>query len=498
MVSVKGVAPASLVAGRADLLAVGCGMRASAGRHGDADPILRRQARRHLSSADIREWRRQARRDRLSGCAPMTEPAANALLRASVAQGCRVAATRRDGARVRRARGARRRDARGRRRGAQCLARAARDRDRSCHHRAAGAGDGACARQAGLKAVPTGIEHGTVTVVADGVPFEVTTLRRDVETFGRHATVAFTEDWEEDARRRDFTLNALYAGSDGDAVRSARRLCRSCRRPRALHRRCRSAHQGGLSPHPALLPLQRLLRQGPARCGRACRLRAAARRAGSAFGGTGRRRVAQIARGASSDAGGRGAVRLRAADAAARRRAALDALRADWSPPKRRSVLRPTRRSGLRRLPCSWRRTPSGLPRACASPMPNRRCLRSAPKIMPPAELPDRGGGQAGALPARALRFEAPCAARLRRTPACRPTIGAGGRRCGLPTAGRRRSSRCAGPTSWRLALRRARRSARCCGGSKPNGSPAASPLSRDELLARGASLSRKSPKQDR
>ena len=73
----------------------------------------------------------------------------------------------------------------------------------------------ALARKAGLKAVPTGIEHGTVTVIADGVPFEVTTLRRDVETFGRHATVAFTENWEEDARRRDFTLNALYAGSDG-------------------------------------------------------------------------------------------------------------------------------------------------------------------------------------------------------------------------------------------------------------------------------------------
>ena len=73
----------------------------------------------------------------------------------------------------------------------------------------------ALARKSGLKAVPTGIDHGTVTVIADGVPFEVTTLRRDVETFGRHATVAFTENWEEDARRRDFTLNALYAGSDG-------------------------------------------------------------------------------------------------------------------------------------------------------------------------------------------------------------------------------------------------------------------------------------------
>ncbi len=73
----------------------------------------------------------------------------------------------------------------------------------------------ALAKEAGLKVVPTGIEHGTVTVIADGMPFEVTTLRRDVETYGRHATVAFTADWEEDARRRDFTLNALYAASDG-------------------------------------------------------------------------------------------------------------------------------------------------------------------------------------------------------------------------------------------------------------------------------------------
>lgn len=71
------------------------------------------------------------------------------------------------------------------------------------------------ARKAGLKAIPTGLAHGTVTLVADGTSFEVTTLRRDVETFGRHATVAFTEDWAEDARRRDFTLNALYAGADG-------------------------------------------------------------------------------------------------------------------------------------------------------------------------------------------------------------------------------------------------------------------------------------------
>lgn len=62
-----------------------------------------------------------------------------------------------------------------------------------------------------IKAVPTGIEHGTVTAVSNGHPFEVTSLRRDVETDGRRATVAFTDDWKEDAARRDFTMNALSA-----------------------------------------------------------------------------------------------------------------------------------------------------------------------------------------------------------------------------------------------------------------------------------------------
>jgi poly(A) polymerase len=71
------------------------------------------------------------------------------------------------------------------------------------------------AEAAGLKAVPTGLAHGTVTVVAGSRPYEVTTLRKDVETHGRHATVAFTDDWAEDAKRRDFTLNALYCGADG-------------------------------------------------------------------------------------------------------------------------------------------------------------------------------------------------------------------------------------------------------------------------------------------
>jgi len=73
----------------------------------------------------------------------------------------------------------------------------------------------AALQAAGIKAVPTGLAHGTVTAVVDGRPFEITTLRRDVETDGRHAVVAFTDSWSEDAARRDFTLNALYADRAG-------------------------------------------------------------------------------------------------------------------------------------------------------------------------------------------------------------------------------------------------------------------------------------------
>jgi poly(A) polymerase len=69
--------------------------------------------------------------------------------------------------------------------------------------------------RAGIRAIPTGLAHGTVTAIAGGKPFEITTLRRDVETDGRHATVAYTDDWQADAARRDFTMNALYAEPDG-------------------------------------------------------------------------------------------------------------------------------------------------------------------------------------------------------------------------------------------------------------------------------------------
>jgi len=76
-------------------------------------------------------------------------------------------------------------------------------------------------KDAQLKTVPIGIDHGTVMVVVNEIPlneipFEVTTLRRDVETDGRHATVEFSDDWHEDAARRDFTMNALYMDLDSN------------------------------------------------------------------------------------------------------------------------------------------------------------------------------------------------------------------------------------------------------------------------------------------
>ncbi|MCW5771457.1 MAG: CCA tRNA nucleotidyltransferase [Rhodospirillaceae bacterium] len=69
---------------------------------------------------------------------------------------------------------------------------------------------------AGIKVVPTGIEHGTVTAVVAHRPYEITTLRRDVETYGRHAKVSFTDDWQADAARRDFTMNALSCRANGE------------------------------------------------------------------------------------------------------------------------------------------------------------------------------------------------------------------------------------------------------------------------------------------
>lgn len=76
----------------------------------------------------------------------------------------------------------------------------------------------ALAKSAGIKAIPTGIDHGTVTLINDGIPHEITTFRRDVETDGRRAVVAFSDNIHQDAARRDFTMNALYADRDGVVI----------------------------------------------------------------------------------------------------------------------------------------------------------------------------------------------------------------------------------------------------------------------------------------
>lgn len=76
----------------------------------------------------------------------------------------------------------------------------------------------ALAARAGIKAIPTGIDHGTVTLVKNGIPHEITTFRKDVATDGRRAVVAFSGDLAEDARRRDFTMNAIYARPNGEIV----------------------------------------------------------------------------------------------------------------------------------------------------------------------------------------------------------------------------------------------------------------------------------------
>src|SRR5476649_2643727 len=70
-----------------------------------------------------------------------------------------------------------------------------------------------------IKVVETGLQHGTVTAVAGSHAFEITSLRRDVETDGRHAVIAFTDDWAEDAARRDFTINAMYASARSEERR---------------------------------------------------------------------------------------------------------------------------------------------------------------------------------------------------------------------------------------------------------------------------------------
>ena len=110
-------------------------------------------------------------------------------------------------------------------------------------------------------------EHGTITAVVSPEHYEITTLREDVESHGRHATVAYTDDWAADAARRDLTMNALFLDPDGtlydpfDGLKDLR--CRPC----ALRWRSPKTDRGGLSAPSPFLPFSRILRTCRARCG---------------------------------------------------------------------------------------------------------------------------------------------------------------------------------------------------------------------------------------
>ena len=114
---------------------------------------------------------------------------------------------------------------------------------------------------ANIRVIPTGLAHGTVTALLDGRPFEITTLRRDVVTDGRHAEVAWTDDWQEDAARRDFTINAHVAVAGRHAARLFRRRCGPGRTAGCASWGRQRAGGGGLPAHPPVLPLPGPLRQ---------------------------------------------------------------------------------------------------------------------------------------------------------------------------------------------------------------------------------------------
>ena len=185
---------------------------------------------------------------------------------------------------------------------------------------------------------------------------EVTTLRRDVATDGRRATVAFTDDWREDAARRDFTINALYADPlSGEIFDYFGGVADLAAAPRPLHRRAAAAHRRGPSAHPALLPLPRPLRQRRARRRRARRLHRARQRPHGPVARTHRRRIAEAARPARS-------VADRGADARARHPRARSCPKSPPTPPRARRAGRGRARSAASR-PTRSAASPLLLPR---------------------------------------------------------------------------------------------------------------------------------------
>ena len=242
------------------------------------------------------------------------------------------------------------------------------------------------ARAAGIKSVPTGIDHGTVTLVVDSTPFEVTTLREDTETFGRHARVSFGRDWLGDANRRDFTINALSVGPDGvvhDYVGGLADI--AARRVRFIGEASKT-DRGRLFAHPAFLPHACRLRCGRGGSRRLSRLHRRPRGTCDAVGRTGADGDAQAAGRRRRRRRHRGDGRQRLAADDRRRRHLWRTVRGD---DRGRARARPeagcdapARRA--RRSPSP--RTPRGSRRGCGSPMPKPR--RSTPWAIAGGGLP--------------------------------------------------------------------------------------------------------------
>ena len=234
------------------------------------------------------------------------------------------------------------------------------------------------ARAAGFKVALTGVKHGTVTVIVDGRPIETTTLREDVETDGRWAKVAFGRDFAADARRRDFTINALSLERRRNGPRHGRRARGSRRGTGALHRRRGSAHSRGLSAHSAVLPLLGPIRRGRARPRGPRRRDPRARRPRAAVARAGARRTPEAPRRAARERGRADDGRERLPRADPRRRRLCEALQ----PPHRdrgraRRWRRPAPAAGRAR-----RRDPGG--RGAAARAAATRQRRGRPARDPP------------------------------------------------------------------------------------------------------------------
>ena len=301
-----------------------------------------------------------------------------------------------------------------------------------------------------MRAVPTGLDHGTVTAVSGGRGFEVTTLRRDVETDGRHAVVAFTDDWRADAARRDFTINAMSMTRAGEVFDYFGGIADLRAGIAALRRRPGDPHRRGLSAHPAVLPFLRAL------CGRH-------RRSGRA-GGDPRRRAGPCR------AFGRTRVERAGAILSAPDPRAAVGLMAELGVLAARAAGR--RRSGAARAPgCGG--CPGGsaaAPRGAA----DRRCRRRWPTRL---RLSAAERDRLVALRTGPVPQPGDDDAALRRLLADEARGDADRSDAGLPAATRRNGRRCGhgwprsrvrcfrwrAATCWRSANRRARASAPCC-----------------------------------